>query len=185
VRQLVAKIPRPLLVDGDGLTAVAADLKVIRRRAEPTVLTPHPGEAARLAGCTIDEISADPVASVQRLAADNGAMVVLKGAHSLIGMPDGRVFINTSGNAGLATAGSGDVLTGAIAAMYGLGLELEEAVKAGVFVHGLAGDFAADEIGEDGVTARDVLEHLPEAVAALREDYEAVTEDCCGAVAVV
>ncbi len=185
VRRLAAEVERPLLVDGDGLTAVAAELNVIRRRARPTVLTPHVGEAARLAGCTVDDIAADPVASVQRLATDTGAIVVLKGAHSLIGMPDGRVFINTSGNSGMATAGSGDVLTGAIAAMYGLGLELEEAVKAGVFVHGLAGDLAADEIGEDGVTARDALGYLPEAVAALREDYEAVTDDCCGAVAVV
>lgn len=185
VRRLTAEVPRPLLIDGDGLTAVAEELSVVRRRAAPTVLTPHPGEAARLAGCTVDEIAADPVTFLQQLAADTGAVVVLKGAHSLIGTPDGRVFINTSGNAGLATAGSGDVLTGTIAAMYGLGLELVEAVKTGVFVHGLAGDFAADEIGEDGVTARDVLERMPEAVAALREDYEAVTEDCCGAVVVV
>ena len=184
-RRLTEVIDKPLLIDGDGLTAVAADLELLRRRVAPTVLTPHPGEMATLAKCRISAVKADPVTTVQRTARDLGAVVVLKGAHSLIGLPDERVFINTSGNSGMATAGSGDVLTGTIAAMQGLGLVLEDAVKTGVFLHGLAGDLAASEVGEDGVTARTILEYLPAAVAAYRRDYSTLTADSCGAVRIV
>lgn len=170
VRELVPRLATPLLVDGDGLTAVAADAGVLRRRGgSPTALTPHPGEMSRLVGRSIAEIRADPAGTVRRAAADLGAVVVLKGARSLIGFPDGRVLINPTGNSGLGTAGSGDVLDGTIAAMLGLGLELGDAVAAGVFVHGLAGDLAAAALGEDGMTARDVMAHLPAAVRRYRE----------------
>lgn len=180
VRRLAAAIDAPLLIDGDGLTAIAEDLDVVRRRRSPTVLTPHPGEMARLTGSAIGAIAADPIAAVEELAADLGATIVLKGAHSLIGTPDRRVFINPTGNSGMGSAGVGDVLTGAIAAMSGLGLELGDATRAGVFIHGLAGDLAAAAKGEDGMTARDVLEQLPAAVRAYREDYEEVTADFYG-----
>jgi NAD(P)H-hydrate epimerase len=105
---------------------------------------------------------------VQKTAAQHGAIVVLKGAHSLIGLPDQRVFVNTTGNHAMATAGSGDVLTGAIAAMAGAGLPLDMAVCRGVDLHGRAGDIAARKIGADGVTASDILEALPEAVRQTR-----------------
>jgi NAD(P)H-hydrate epimerase len=178
VRELVPRIAKPLLVDGDGLTAVAADPEVLRRRGEAaTALTPHPGEMSRLVGRSIAEIRADPVGTVRRAAADLGAAVVLKGARSLIGFPDGRVLINPTGNSGLGTAGSGDVLDGTIAAMLGLGLELGDAVAAGVFVHGLAGDLAAAELGEDGVTARDVMAHLPAAVRRYRAARDELVRD--------
>lgn len=184
-RLLATEIGKPLLIDGDGLTAIAADTDVIRRRAAPTVLTPHPGEMATLTERRISEIMTDPVTAVQRAAGDLGAAIVLKGAHSLIGLPDGRVFINTSGNAGMATAGSGDLLTGTIAAMHGLGLSIEDAVKTGVFLHGLAGDLAAGETGEDGVTARAILHSLPAAVAAYRKDFPFLTANACGAARIV
>jgi len=168
VRELAGAIEKPLLVDGDGITALCPDLDIIRHREAPTVLTPHLGEMARITGMGVDEIRADRVSVLQRKAAEIGAIIVLKGAHSLAGYPDGRVFVNLSGNSGMATAGSGDVLTGAIAAMFGLGLSIEAAVRQGVFVHGFAGDLAAEAIGEDGITAQDILDHLPLAMKALR-----------------
>jgi NAD(P)H-hydrate epimerase len=124
---------------------------------------------ARITRRTAAEIAADPISILQEATKELKAIIVLKGAHSLIGCPDGRVYVNMSGNSGMATAGSGDVLTGAIAAMFGLGLPVEDAVSAGVFVHGVSGDLAADAIGEDGVTAGDILDSLPTAVRILRK----------------
>ncbi len=185
VLELVAAVERPLLVDGDGLTMVASTPDSVAGRSAPTVLTPHPGEMARLTGASVAEIKADPIPVLQEACARLGAVIVLKGAHSLIGFPDGRVRINVSGSSALATAGSGDVLTGTITAMAGLGLGLEDAVTTGVFIHGLAGELAAEAGGADGVTARTVLETLPMAVATYREDYDRIVADACGAAVVI
>ncbi|HEX9885261.1 MAG TPA: NAD(P)H-hydrate dehydratase [Longimicrobiales bacterium] len=171
IRRLARELALPVLIDGDGITAVAEDLEVIRGREAPTVLTPHAGEMSRLIGRPTADILADPIPVLQDAAHDLGAIIVLKGAHSLIGLPDRRVFVNTTGNSGMATAGSGDVLTGTVSAMYGLGLGVEDAVRVGLFVHGLAGDLAAEAIGADGMTAQDVLRWLPEAVRRYREGY--------------
>jgi len=180
VRRLTAAVDAPLLVDGDGLTAVAAELDTVRRRTAATVLTPHPGEMARLVGSDIAAVRAAPVDTARGVARDLGAVTLLKGARTLIALPDGTVRINPSGCSALATAGSGDVLTGTIAAMCGLGLPVEEAAVTGVFVHGLAGDIAAARHGEDGVTAGDVLAALPAAVRRLREDRDALIADHYG-----
>jgi hydroxyethylthiazole kinase-like uncharacterized protein yjeF len=164
VRRLVDTLPQPLLIDGDGLTAISMSTENLPRRPGETVLTPHMGEMARLTGLTIAAIQEDPVGILQNTAARFRAYVVLKGAHSLIGCPDRRVFINTTGSHAMATAGAGDVLTGVIAAMRGAGLPLDMAVCKGVALHGAAGDIAAEAKGADGVTARDILESLPEAI---------------------
>ena len=171
VRALAAEISKPLLIDGDGLTAISADVSCIKKRLAPTILTPHLAEMARLTRKEIDVISQNKVDVLQDTTRQLNATLVLKGAHSLIGYADERVFINLSGNPGMATAGSGDVLTGAIAAMSGLGLPLPDAVRMGVFLHGFAGDLAAEEIGEDGVVADDIMKSLPKALKAIREDF--------------
>ena len=164
VQELVAAIKVPLLIDGDGLTAIAADLSILRKRKAPTILTPHSGEMARLTGKPVSEISFNKISILQETAKSLQAAIVLKGAHTLIGTQTGSVYINLSGNPGMATAGSGDVLTGVIAAMYGLGLKPEEATRKGVFLHGYAGDLAAAKKGVDGITARDIMDSLPQAL---------------------
>lgn len=164
VRELAGRMRKPLLIDGDGITAVCGDTSCISGRTSPTVITPHLGEMSRLTGKPVEQIERDRIAALREAAGSLKATIVLKGAHSLIGHPDGRVVVNLSGNPGMATAGSGDVLTGTIAAMFGLGLLFDDAVHAGVFLHGAAGDLAASSKGQDGITARDIMEALPEAV---------------------
>jgi NAD(P)H-hydrate epimerase len=164
VRELTAHLKSPLLIDGDGLTAVSSDISCVADRGNSTVLTPHPGEMARLTGLPLPEITENPISVVRDYAKKLTSVIVLKGARSIIGYPDGRVFVNLSGNSGMGTAGSGDVLTGTVAAMYCMGLPFEDAVRKAVLVHGAAGDIAAGKKGEDGITAGDILECLPEAV---------------------
>lgn len=172
IRRVVAEVETPLLIDGDAITSVCEDLDVVRSRTAPTVLTPHLGEMSRLTGKSVAELAEDSVAALRALCSDLNAVVVMKGAHTLIGYPDGNVFVNMTGNPGMGTAGSGDVLTGTIAAMFGQGLSFDDAVRMGVYVHGLAGDLAAQRHGEDGMTATDVLGELPAAVRMLREEMD-------------
>ncbi|MFW6116044.1 MAG: NAD(P)H-hydrate dehydratase [Chloroflexota bacterium] len=175
-RELTREIEKPLLIDGDGIAAVCETLDIIKEREAETVLTVDRAEMSRLTGRSPAEIDDDRVGILQGAARELQCTIVLKGARSLIGTPDERVFMNVSGNAGMATAGSGDVLTGTIAAMVGLGLPLPEAVREGVFIHGLAGDLAAEDKGEDGVTARDMLDTLPLAVKMAREGLSGALE---------
>jgi NAD(P)H-hydrate epimerase len=177
VQELTPKIDKPLLIDGDGITAIAEDVGKIKKREAPTILTPHLGEMSRITKMAISEINRNKIDVLQRTARKLNAIIILKGAHSLIGYPDGTVFINVSGNSGMATAGSGDVLTGTIAAMYGLGLALEDAVRMGVFIHGFSGDVAAVDKGEDGITAQDILDYLPETVKLYRDNFAEISEN--------
>jgi NAD(P)H-hydrate epimerase len=185
VRELTPKIDKPLLIDGDGITAIAEDLGKIKKRKAPTILTPHLGEMSRITKMEISEINKNKIDILQRTARELNAIIILKGAHSFIGYPDGTVFINLIGNSGMATAGSGDVLTGTIAAMYGLGLPLEEAVRLGVFIHGFSGDVAAVDKGEDGITAQDILDYLPETMKLYRDNFAEISENLYESIFVI
>jgi hydroxyethylthiazole kinase-like uncharacterized protein yjeF len=175
VRQLVGAISKPLLIDGDGLTAVSRDPGILKKRSSPTVLTPHLGEMARITGRAVQEIDNNRIDVVQEWAKRLSSVIVLKGAHSLVGYSDGRIFINLTGDSGMATAGSGDVLTGTVAAAFGLGLKIEDAARTGVFLHGFAGDLAALSVGKDGMTAQTILDYLPQALKGYREEYKKIT----------
>jgi ADP-dependent NAD(P)H-hydrate dehydratase / NAD(P)H-hydrate epimerase len=167
VRKAVAELEVPLVLDADALNHLAPDLELVATCAAPVVLTPHPGEAARLLDISSSEVQRDRVAAARRLAETTRAAVVLKGARSLVcdGLAgDGVVTINPTGGPALATAGSGDVLTGVIAALIGQGVAPGEAARLGCYLHGLAADRAAAELGPWSVTASDVLEALPGAL---------------------
>lgn len=182
VRELTARIDKPLILDADGITAIAGDPGIVRKRTHPTVLTPHLGEMARVTNRSAGEIDLDRISSLTAASRDLGAVIALKGANTLVGFPDGRVRINLSGNSGMGTAGAGDVLTGTIAAMHCLGLPLDDAVCKGVFIHGAAGDLAARDKGQDGMTAQDILDRLPE---ALRMDRDGRLGEVCPELEVI
>lgn len=159
--------PRPLVLDADGLNHLAAEPSLLDGRPAPTVLTPHPGEAARLLGRDTAAIQADRIASAVALSARFGAVVTLKGARTVVAAPDGRLGICPTGNPALGTAGTGDVLTGMIGALLARGLDAYEAACAAVYWHGAAGDLAAAELAPMGLMAGDVIEALPRALKAL------------------
>jgi len=171
VRELTPEIKKPLIIDGDGITAISKDISLIKKRKEVTILTPHFGEMSRITKLSIGEIQINKVSLLFKTCRELNAIIILKGAHTLIGFPDERIFINMSGNPGMATAGSGDVLVGTIAAMFGLGFSIEESTRMGVFMHGLAGDLAMRDIGEDGIVAGDIMNYIPEAVLYCREHF--------------
>lgn len=178
IMKLAMAIDRPVLIDGDGITAVSRDPDLLKKRSSPTILTPHLAEYSRLTNTNINDVLEDPVGHLRKTSMELNSYIVLKGAHSLIGCPDGHVYINITGNPGMAKAGMGDVLNGAITGMYGIGLrDLCLATRMGVLVHGLAGDLVAREIGEDGVTPDNVMEYLSQAVRILRERPEYIVEN--------
>ncbi len=177
VRELCAGIRKPLLIDGDGITAVAGDLVCIKQRKAPTILTPHMGEMERITRKKTGDMPDAMIEVLQSTASELNSTIVLKGAHTLIGYPDKRVFINFSGNPGMATAGSGDVLAGTIPAMLGLGFPMDEAVRMGVFIHGFAADNAANQKGEDGLVASDIMDYLPASLKIYRENHHSIRKD--------
>jgi NAD(P)H-hydrate epimerase len=152
----------PLVLDADALNVLAGRLGALRKHRGPLVLTPHPGEFARLLACDIPSVQARR----QELAADfarrHGVVMVLKG-HGTVVTDGQRVYVNTTGNPGMATGGTGDVLGGLIAALLGQQLEAFAAAQLGVYLHGLAGDLARDQLGEVSLIASDLLDFLPRA----------------------
>jgi ADP-dependent NAD(P)H-hydrate dehydratase / NAD(P)H-hydrate epimerase len=160
-RELTARAEVAIVLDADGLNAHAGDLEALASRRAPTVLTPHEGELARLLDTDSDSVKARRLEHVRAAAARSRAIVLLKGDDTLVAEPDGRVAVSPGASAALATAGTGDVLTGVIAAMLARGMDPLAATCAGVRLHARAGVRAAQEKGVDGVIARDVIEALP------------------------
>jgi NAD(P)H-hydrate epimerase len=174
IRRIALETELPFVLDADGLNAFAdsaADLLACRA---PAILTPHPGELGRLLGIASTEVQAARLAAARRAAAETGAIVVLKGHRTLIASEAG-VWINPTGNPGMATGGTGDVLTGLLAALLAQGLEPLDAARLGVYLHGLAGDLAVEASGiEDPalakLTASDLIDHLAAAARRLAEE---------------
>lgn len=169
VAEMVARVEVPLVIDADALNLLANDLTPLRGRKGPAVLTPHPGEAARLLGCSVPELQARRLEACRELAREARSTVLLKGAHTVITDPDGQRYINPTGNSGLAKGGSGDVLTGLIAGLLAQGMQPTEAAALGAFVHGMAADLAAKEASVRAMTPGDVLENFGAAFARLEK----------------
>jgi NAD(P)H-hydrate epimerase len=164
-----AQPTRPLLIDADGLNVLSRLVPANSRLAHgPVVLTPHPGEMARMLGVSNAVVNADRITAVRRLSETTGAYVLLKGARTVVATPDGAVFVNSSGNPGMATPGMGDVLSGIIGGLLGQGMSPTDALKLGVFVHGFAADLLAERVGPVGYLAGDLANELPAALKALR-----------------
>jgi ADP-dependent NAD(P)H-hydrate dehydratase len=172
VRWVIQSTDKPLVIDADALSALATQPELLSGLTRAVVLTPHPGEFARLVGTGVAEVQADRIGCAARLAARSDPLiVVLKGAGTVV--TDGRrVYVNPTGNPGMATGGAGDVLTGVIAALIGQRLPAFEAAQLGAYMHGLAGDIARDQSGTIGMIAGDIVDSLPDAF-----DHAAVDPD--------
>ncbi len=163
VEFVVAACPVPLVLDADALNCISANATILAGRASGTVITPHPGEMARITGLTTEEIQRNRVAVAAQWAEKLNSVVLLKGARTVIAAPDGRVWINSSGASGMASAGMGDVLTGVIAALVAQGMEPFAAAALGAYLHGRAAELCAQEFGSVGYLAGDVMERLGQA----------------------
>src|SRR5262245_27411040 len=168
VRGLVVAVARPMVLDADGLSALAGHLDLLDRAAGPRVLTPHPGEMARMLGMTVADVQSDRFEVVRAFATRHRVALALKGAGTVIGVPDGRIFINPKGNPGMASGGSGDVLTGMVGAFLARGFDAVTALVTGCFLHGRAGDLACVERGEEALIAGDIIEAIPTAMVSAR-----------------
>ncbi|MFQ5456592.1 MAG: NAD(P)H-hydrate dehydratase, partial [Nitrospirota bacterium] len=166
VRDVVSESEIPIVVDADGINALAGHLDILRGKRSPVIMTPHPGEMSRLTGTDTERIQMDRIGIARSFAEEYQVYLVLKGAYTIIADPDGNIYINPTGNPGMATAGSGDVLTGVIAGFIAQWQydDIISAVNAAVYLHGIAGDMAAAQKGERGMIARDIIENIPEAI---------------------
>lgn len=169
VREFLVHCDLPLILDADGLNAVGRNTETLTQRRAPTVLTPHPGEMGRLTGKSVDAIQSDRIGTAVELATTSGCVVVLKGAGTVVAHPEGAHSINTTGNSGMGTGGTGDVLSGIIGGLLAQGMGPYDAARLAVFVHGRAGDLAADARTARALMARDLIEFLPAAWKTLEQ----------------
>lgn len=167
IRKLVEKLRQPLVIDADGINALVGELnkfKIQNSKFKNRIITPHPGEMARLLGISVNELKRNRKALAKKFAKDYNLTLVLKGAHTLVTDYSGKLYINESGNPGMATAGSGDVLSGIIAAFLAQGLDEFRAAKYAVYLHGRAGDLAARQKTQLGMIASDIIDNIPRAI---------------------
>ncbi len=168
VRRMVQELDKTVVIDADGLNALSRNISILDGKKATVVMTPHPGEMARLVNKTIEEVLENPVAIAREYAAKWDSVVVLKGARTVVASPNGDIYINVNGNSGMATAGSGDVLTGIIAGLIAQGLTPLEGAILGVYVHGRSGDNAARKKGEYGLIATDLWDGLIETMMQMQ-----------------
>lgn len=164
IRELIARLSIPVIIDADGLNALADHLDPLKRPHGPLILTPHPGEMGRLTKLGSREVQRRRIDLAAEFAKTYQVVLALKGARTVVASPDGRATLNPTGNSGMATAGTGDVLTGVIAALAAQGLTPAEAARLGVYLHGWAGDLIASERGERGMMAGDLIDRIPAAL---------------------
>jgi ADP-dependent NAD(P)H-hydrate dehydratase / NAD(P)H-hydrate epimerase len=169
LRWLLRNLAVPWVIDADGLNNLVLEIDRLRHAKVPPVLTPHPGEMARLTGKTTSEVNADRVGIARSFAVEHRCHLILKGARTVIAAPDGRVSINPTGNPGMASAGMGDVLAGMLAGLLGQGLAPEDATRLGVYLHGFVGDRVAETKGQIGLIASDIVDGLPSGMRVLSD----------------
>ncbi|MDY6906468.1 MAG: NAD(P)H-hydrate dehydratase [Thermodesulfobacteriota bacterium] len=169
VHRLIEESRVPLVIDADGLNCIAGKTDILKKAGIPVILTPHPGEMARLANTTTAAVQENRIQAAQAFAESNNVHVVLKGAGTVIAHPDGRVFINRTGNPGMASGGMGDVLTGMISGLICQGYDCGRAARIGTYVHGLTADLLHHRKGRQGYLASDVIATVPEALNTLLE----------------
>jgi NAD(P)H-hydrate epimerase len=178
-RELLARTKIPMVIDADGLNAFDGQIELLNGEGRTLVLTPHPGEMARLAGLTVKEVEADRIGLARRFATEHRLTLVLKGWRTLVAHPDGRIAVNTTGNPAMAKGGSGDILTGIVAAMLAqFPQDVADAVEAAVYLHGLAADFAARVMDEHTVLATDTVAHLSDAFRYRVKDEDGLSWIC-------
>jgi len=170
IRSLIKNLDMPSVIDADGLNALKGRLDILQKVKCPErniIITPHPGEMARLTGLSASYINKHKKDVAKKFSIEYNVTVVLKGMNTVVSSPKGECFVNTTGNPGMASGGCGDVLSGIIAALFASGMESFKSACLGVYIHGLAGDMASKEIGEISLRARDLLTYLPKAFKKL------------------
>ena len=164
VHSLIHESDTPTVIDADGINALSKSTEILSSLSPQSVLTPHPGEMARLIGSTVEALERDRIGIAQQFAETHDVTLVLKGAPTVVAGGNGEVWINSTGNAGMATGGMGDILTGLIAGLMAQKVPAFDAAVLGVYLHGLAGDIVAESIGMHGLMAGDVLNSVPKAI---------------------
>jgi NAD(P)H-hydrate epimerase len=164
VRELVIQSPAPLVLDADAVNCLADHPEILKKKCRPAILTPHPGEMARLCRLSTPDVQADRIGLARKFASEWDVILILKGARTVIALPDGKAFINPTGNPGMASGGMGDVLTGMVSGFLAQGFSPEAASLAGVYIHGLCADVLSKQKGAFGFLARDMIKAIPETI---------------------